>query len=201
MDSKEGYDVEDLYGLPLYLSCRSSHRLFRLSGSSLCRVITGKGKLKASRRLIRHWSFTWKSFFRWRKHCLPPSVPIYDVRMDFDGWWFDKRSVWWRPGFAFRLSFWYFSWPVKVGIQTRLREARSAGDRYHLFSAMFHFLPRVCKNWKNFPLFRLGRYKGGMLVERRNIRELPLKCLQARTIGYQREVKACRHWGFIWSNS
>jgi cell division protein FtsI (penicillin-binding protein 3) len=40
---------------------------------------------------------------------------------------------------------------------------------------------------KNFPMFRLGRYKGGLIVEQRPERERPYKMLAQRTIGYVRE--------------
>lgn len=40
---------------------------------------------------------------------------------------------------------------------------------------------------KSFPLFRLGRYKGGLIVEQTSRRERPFKLLAQRTIGYVRE--------------
>jgi len=40
---------------------------------------------------------------------------------------------------------------------------------------------------KSFPMFRLGRYKGGLIVEQKSKRERPFKILAQRTIGYVRE--------------
>jgi len=40
---------------------------------------------------------------------------------------------------------------------------------------------------REFPLFRLGRYKGGLIVEQKPTRERPFKMLAQRTIGYTRE--------------
>jgi cell division protein FtsI (penicillin-binding protein 3) len=40
---------------------------------------------------------------------------------------------------------------------------------------------------KDFPLFRLGRHKGGLIVEQMPKRERPFKMLAQRTIGYVRE--------------
>lgn len=40
---------------------------------------------------------------------------------------------------------------------------------------------------KEFPLFRLGRYRGGLIVEQKPKRERPFKLLAQRTIGYTRE--------------
>jgi cell division protein FtsI (penicillin-binding protein 3) len=40
---------------------------------------------------------------------------------------------------------------------------------------------------KNFPMFNLGTYKGGMIVEQRTVREHPLGAMAARTVGYERK--------------
>ncbi|MDX2136313.1 MAG: penicillin-binding protein [Saprospiraceae bacterium] len=40
---------------------------------------------------------------------------------------------------------------------------------------------------KDFPLFRLGRFKGGLIIEQTSRRERPFKMLAQRTIGYVRE--------------
>ncbi len=118
---------------------------------------------------------------------LATSVPIYDVRMDLmaDGLTNDlfDESI---DSLAFCLAN-LFNDRSKLEYKRDLREARSGGDRYHLIQRNVHF-PELQK-LKKFPLFRLGRYTGGMLVERRNVRELPFKILAARTIGYEREVK------------
>ncbi len=118
---------------------------------------------------------------------LATSVPIYDVRMDLmaDGLTndlFDEGI----DSLALCLAD-LFSDRSKLEYKRDLREARTAADRYHLIQRSVHF-PELQK-LKKFPLFRLGRYTGGMLVERRNVRELPFKILAARTIGYEREVK------------
>ena len=43
------------------------------------------------------------------------------------------------------------------------------------------------KMLKDFPLFRLGRHKGGLILEQRPERERPYKILAQRTIGYIRD--------------
>jgi cell division protein FtsI (penicillin-binding protein 3) len=40
---------------------------------------------------------------------------------------------------------------------------------------------------KDFPIFRLGRYRGGLIVEQKARRERPFKLLAQRTIGYVRD--------------
>ncbi len=118
---------------------------------------------------------------------LATSVPIYDVRMDMlaDGLTteiFEDHL----DSLACCLSD-LFKDRSKQEYRHDLLEARSAGDRYHLVQRNVHFYELQAV--KHFPLFRLGRYKGGMLVEHRNVRELPFKDLASRTIGYQRAVK------------
>lgn len=66
-----------------------------------------------------------------------------------------------------------------------LKSARASGDRYVLLhkSASYEQLQKV----KHFPLLRLGRNKGGMIVEQTYKRELPFRELAERTIGYTRQ--------------
>lgn len=42
------------------------------------------------------------------------------------------------------------------------------------------------KDVQQFPLFRLGQFKGGLIVEQKSIRKRPFKRLAQRTIGYKR---------------
>ncbi|HXP50154.1 MAG TPA: penicillin-binding protein [Bacteroidia bacterium] len=66
-----------------------------------------------------------------------------------------------------------------------LKSARASNDRYVLLkkSASYDQLQKV----KHFPLLRLGRNKGGMIVEQTYKRELPFRDLAERTIGYTRD--------------
>ncbi len=118
---------------------------------------------------------------------LATSVPIYDVRMDMmaDGLTnelFNDQV----DSLAQELSE-LFKDRTKQEYKHDLRQAREEQNRYYLVQRNVHF-PELQKV-KQFSLLRLGRYKGGLLVEHRNVRELPFKILAARTIGYQREVK------------
>jgi len=63
--------------------------------------------------------------------------------------------------------------------------ARKAGERYVLLEKGISYdqLQKV----KKFPLYRLGKFKGGLIIAEANKRELPFKDLAERTIGYARE--------------
>src|SRR6185436_6241691 len=63
-----------------------------------------------------------------------------------------------------------------------LKESRRDGDRYALLQRNVTF--NQLKRLRQFPIFRLGRYKGGLIVEQKSRRERPFQLLAARTIGY-----------------
>lgn len=66
--------------------------------------------------------------------------------------------------------------------QNRLRQARSNNKRYVPIAKDLRYTDYM--KMKNFPLFKQGPYKGGMITEQRNVRELPLGKLAKRTVGH-----------------
>ncbi len=66
-----------------------------------------------------------------------------------------------------------------------LKTARDNGERYVMIhhSVSYDDLQKM----KRFPLIRFGKFKGGLIVQENNRRELPFKDLAERTIGYERE--------------
>lgn len=118
---------------------------------------------------------------------LATSVPIYEVRMDLlaDGLSeevFDAHV----DSLALCLSGLFLD-KSSSEYRRELRKARAAKMRYYLVQRNVSF--KNLQAVKKFPLFRMGRYKGGLLVEQKNIRNLPFRDLASRTIGYVREVK------------
>ena len=63
-----------------------------------------------------------------------------------------------------------------------LRNSRIQGRRYVKLGedVSFNQLQRI----KEFPVFNLGRYKGGLIYEQENFRKMPLGKIAERTIGY-----------------
>ncbi len=115
------------------------------------------------------------------------SVPIYDVRMDLkaDGLTkeaFDKGV----DSLSLCLAN-LFKDKSQGEYRSELRQARNAGERYHLIQRNVHYTD--LQKLKQFPVFCLGKYKGGMMVDQRNERELPFKGLASRTIGTMRDIK------------
>ncbi len=116
---------------------------------------------------------------------LATSLPYYDVAMDvnteymtdevFDGK-LDSLSICLASLFKDK------SWNEYYKV---LKTARDNGERYVMLhkSISYDDLQKL----KRFPLIRMGKYKGGLIVEENNRRELPFRDLAERTIGYERD--------------
>ena len=115
------------------------------------------------------------------------SVPIYDVRIDTraDGLTtelFNSRV----DSLSICLSK-LFKDHSPAEYKHILKDARANRERYFLIKRNVSYSD--LQQLKTFPLFRLGRYKGGLRIEQKEMRELPFKKLASRTIGYMRDVK------------
>ncbi|KQB39017.1 Cell division protein FtsI [Flavobacterium daejeonense] len=71
--------------------------------------------------------------------------------------------------------------------QNELRKARANNNRYFLIARDLSYTDYM--KIKGFPLFRLGAYKGGIIVEQKTVREHPIGKIAERTIGYEREYQ------------
>ncbi|MBL4754749.1 MAG: transpeptidase family protein [Flavobacteriales bacterium] len=76
--------------------------------------------------------------------------------------------------------------PRKTERQYRkeLVRARRKGARYHMIQRSANY--NQLKTLKQFPICRLGRYRGGFIYKQINRRQKPFKQLAARTIGFDR---------------
>jgi len=66
-----------------------------------------------------------------------------------------------------------------------LLDARNQKKRYHLVQKGVKY--NEVQRAKEFPIFREGRYKGGVIIEKQNKRIYPFGQLARRTIGYERD--------------
>ncbi|MBC7440675.1 MAG: penicillin-binding protein, partial [Flavobacterium sp.] len=69
-------------------------------------------------------------------------------------------------------------------IQSELTKARNNKNRYYLVARDLSYTDYT--RIKNFPLFNLGAYKGGIIVDQETVREHPIGKIAERTIGYER---------------
>ena len=113
---------------------------------------------------------------------LATSVPEYDIRFDavtvsdkdFEENISDLSKA---LGGMFGKSASYYS--------QKLRAARAHGQRYLLIARNLGYSEYM--KVKSFPIFKLGAYKGGLIVEQRTVREHPLGKMGERTVGYERK--------------
>jgi len=114
---------------------------------------------------------------------LATSIPYYDIRLDTRAVSNDVfRSN--LDSLALCLSR-LFKDKTEYEYKRALLSAHSRGDRYYLVRRRVNFVD--LKELKKFPLFRMGRYKGGMIVVQENRRVRPFESLAARTIGYEKQ--------------
>ena len=66
-----------------------------------------------------------------------------------------------------------------------IRTARANKHRYLLIARNLGYSEYI--KVKNFPMFRLGANRGGLIVEQRTVREHPLGKMAERTVGYERQ--------------
>jgi cell division protein FtsI (penicillin-binding protein 3) len=114
---------------------------------------------------------------------LATSLPIYDLRLDGKSPGFREDDLFENQvdSLAFCLNK-IFSDRSKEDYKRILKGVRKRGDRYYLLKRKVSY-PEM-KQVKNFPIFRLGKYKGGLTIEEKNRREKPFDFLAERTIGY-----------------
>jgi len=113
---------------------------------------------------------------------LAVEVPYYEIRMDFRSESFTTEifdsGV---DGLSKSLSslFQDRHWST---YKRELVRARERGDRYYLVKRNVNYTQ--LQEVKEFPIYRLGRYKGGVQYIQQNKRIRPYGLLAARTVGY-----------------
>ncbi len=116
---------------------------------------------------------------------LATSLPLYEIRMDLSNRvTSDELFYSHLDSLAFYLSR-LFRDRTAAEYRSSLRRARQNQERYHLVKRNVSYAE--LKELKTFPIFRLGRFGGGLIVEERTRREMPYRTMAARTIGYERE--------------
>ena len=117
---------------------------------------------------------------------LATSVPEYELHMDMMAGGLSEDKVFYGKvdSLALKLSQLYPDMS-ESGFSRLLRDARKDSSRYALIRRKVTY--QELKLIRKFPLFNLGKYKGGLIVVEQNRRILPFRTLAARTIGYKNE--------------
>ena len=115
---------------------------------------------------------------------LATSVPEYEIRMDMLAGGIEKDDVFFEKvdSLAAQLSVFFGDKSTKQ-YSRLLREARDDKARYLLLKR--DVTHQDLKAIRKFPIFNLGRYKGGLISVQQNKRILPFQSLAKRTIGYK----------------
>lgn len=114
---------------------------------------------------------------------LATSLPIYDLRLDgkapgfLDDEIFDNQV----DSLSFYLAN-LFEDRSQSDYKRIITNVRRRKDRYYLLKRKVSYLEM--KQVISFPIFKLGKYKGGLNIEEHNRREKPFDLLAERTIGY-----------------
>jgi cell division protein FtsI (penicillin-binding protein 3) len=112
---------------------------------------------------------------------LATSIPNYVIRFDAvapKAEAFEKNVKSLADSLSFLLG------KPSCNLQSELRKARADKNRYYLVARDLSFTQYM--KIKSFPLFSLGAYKGGIIVEQKTVREHPIGKIAERTIGYER---------------
>lgn len=87
--------------------------------------------------------------------------------------------------FSDSLSRYYIKNKSAGQLEGEFRRARAHRKRYLHIATKLNYVQYM--RLKSFPLFHLGKNKGGMIVQQVNVREYPMGMIANRTIGYERK--------------
>ncbi|HEY1046593.1 MAG TPA: penicillin-binding protein [Bacteroidia bacterium] len=117
---------------------------------------------------------------------LATSIPKYELRMD------TKVETITNEYFNSKIDSlsWYLASVFTVKSQSEWRNyltaARNSGERYLLLGKDVDY--HIVKQMENWPIFSLGKYKGGFIKIEKFKREIPFGILAMRTIGYTNQT-------------
>lgn len=112
---------------------------------------------------------------------LATSIPNYDIRFDAVS---PKKEDFEKNVAALADSLALMSGKPASEHLKQLRRARSSNNRYCAIARGLSYTQYM--RLKKFPLFSLGAYKGGIIVEQKTVRKHPIGEIAERTIGYER---------------
>ncbi len=124
---------------------------------------------------------------------LATSLPFFDIRMDALTPSIDDELFYSKVDSLALLMARKFGDRDKYYYKEKLIQARKKGNRYLLLRRNVSY-PDL-QEIKEWPLFRRGRYRGGLIVIHKNKRVLPFGLLANRTIGYVRNTNGASSVG------
>ncbi|SDZ93672.1 cell division protein FtsI (penicillin-binding protein 3) [Flavobacterium gillisiae] len=114
---------------------------------------------------------------------LATSIPNYEIRFDALA---PKMEIFEKNVQSLSDSLAFVLGKPSSFYQNELRRARANNNRYYLIARDLSYTDYI--KIKGFPLFKLGAYKGGIIIEQKTVREHPIGKIAERTIGYERKT-------------
>ncbi|MBE9584134.1 transpeptidase family protein [Mucilaginibacter sp. JRF] len=117
---------------------------------------------------------------------LATSVPEYELRMDMLAGAIEDDKIFYEKvdSLAYKLSGLFADKSARQYARI-LREARHEKARYFLLKRKVTY--QQLKKVRQFPIFSMGKYRGGLIAVQKNKRIMPFQTLAARTIGYKND--------------
>lgn len=113
------------------------------------------------------------------------SIPVFDLRMDAGNSYYNDDFFYEHvDSLSYCLSN-LFRDKTKQEYKQLITNGRKNNNRYLLLKRNITYTD--LKKVRKFPIFRLGKFKGGIIAEARNRRELPFRWLAFRTIGWDKD--------------
>jgi cell division protein FtsI (penicillin-binding protein 3) len=112
---------------------------------------------------------------------LATSIPNYEIRFDAKA---PKTETFEKHVKALSDSLVTVLGKSGTYFEQELRKARANKNRYYLIARNLSYTEYV--KIKGFPLFNLGAFKGGIIIEQETVRKHPIGKIAERTIGYDR---------------
>lgn len=119
------------------------------------------------------------------RNMLATSVPIYEIRMDMRAQGLSDEDYHQNIDSLCAALSKLFGDKSANEYKAGFAKARAAGNRYYRVKANVDY-DQVLKA-QEFPIWRRGRYKSGVIFEKRTVRLMPFKELATRTVGYERD--------------
>ncbi|MFO8129952.1 MAG: penicillin-binding protein 2, partial [Bacteroidales bacterium] len=158
-----------IVGKVIYIQVAEGHRLMK----------------KAAQRELRYFSIEANrgNILSMDGSLMATSVPIFEIRMDvssphISNYFFESNL----DSLAYELSR-LFKDRSKYEYRSLLMRARKKGNRYLRVKRKVTY--EELKKLRKFPIFRRGKYKGGLIIRSKTKREMPYGNLAKRTIGYE----------------
>lgn len=116
---------------------------------------------------------------------LATSVPFFELHIDFASKAMTKE-IFDRNVDSLAYYMWkYFNQNTEAAYRQQLKKARKERRRYFLLAPKVNYI--ILNEIKKWPLFREGKFKGGLIVEMHQERTNPYGYLAKRVIGIKRE--------------